>query len=186
MNYQLCALALAGVLLAGCAVHEAAEKKDPSYQEAVQSAPAPQADREARRELEGVGTAALYSAQGYSLYIPTEGWTLELDSTGDIPHTTWTVDATEGASLTVYDYEDVSFMVALDRFTRSSRYLFDEGPTARLDDPLTGRDGYGGEAGVMVAEGLEGITYVILWEYPEGADCAAALAAAAETFALTE
>ena len=186
MNYKFCALAMAVLLLAGCAVHEAVQNV-PAGTEAVQSASSTQrADREGRTELAGVGDAALYSTEGYSLYIPTEGWTLELESTGDIPHTTWTADGQEGVTLTVYAYEDMSFMVARDRFVSASGYAFESGEGGRLGDPIQGSNGYGNVCGVMVAEGLEGVTYVIAWEYPEEGAWAETLRTIADTFELTE
>ena len=185
MHHKIYALVLAAALLAGCAAHEAVGS-GVSYSEPEESGTSAQeVDREAWTTLEGTGEAALYIAEGYSLYIPAEGWTLELESGGDIPHNTWLCDGEESTRLTVYDYENVSFMVALSRFTQGSGYGFSEGPTARPGDPAQGRSG-GMHCRAVVAEGLAGVTYVIAWEYPEGSGYAEVLEAMAGTFELTE
>lgn len=182
MKHKCCAAALAVLLLVGCAVREA---EKPGTQPAESAVPE-ESGRDSRVYLGSVGSAVLHEEPGWSVYIPSEGWTLELESAGDIPHTTWTADGEEDVSLSVYAYEDMSFMVARDRFTSSCGYTFEEGTGGRLGEPVWGSNGCGNTCAMMVAEGLEGVTYVIAWTYPEDSNWQDPTGIIAGTFELTE
>ena len=148
-------------------------------------------DREKAAELDVDGETvpvSLYVGEGYSIYIPSEGWTLELDSDDGILHQTWEADREDDARISVYHYKDVSFMVARDRFMADCGYVFSDGLGGELGDPLTGSDEDGDLCGMMVAEGSHGTTYVISWEYPKGTEetWSAVLEAMAGTFELAE
>ena len=148
-------------------------------------------DRDQLLELDLGGetlSASLYVGEGYSIYIPTEGWTPESDSDDGILHQTWESDREDDAQLSVYHYKDVSFAVARDRFLRDCGYVFEDALGGEPGDPLVGRDEDGDLCSLVVAEGSHGTTYVIAWEYPKGTEdtWGAVLGALADTFALAE
>ena len=188
MKYLLLSLVMA-LSLTACA----REPQQPPAQTPPSSSPAQSQpiDRETSAELDVDGEmvpVSLHVGEGYSIYIPSEGWTLELDSNDGILHQTWEADREDDARISVYHYKDVSFAVARDRFLDDCGYVFPDGPGGELGDPLTGSDEDGDLCGVMVAEGSHGTTYVIAWEYPKDTEdtWGVVLEALAGTFALVE
>ena len=188
MKYLLLSLVMA-LSLTACA----RELQQPPAQISPSSSPAQSRpiDRETSAELDVGGEtvpASLYVGEGYSIYIPSDGWTLELDSDDGILHQTWEADREDDACLSVYHYKDMSFAVARDRFLRDSGYTFSPGPTGEPGDPLTGSDEDGDLCALAVAEGSHGTTYVIAREYPKGTEetWGVVLEALADTFALAE
>lgn len=190
MKYKIILPALALALLVGCAVLEKGSAQPPAQSAPLQSAlpAASTLGREEETTLAGDIPAQLHIGEGYSIYIPTEDWTLELDSGDGIPHETWEADAESDAQLTVYHYENVSFMVARDRFVKDADdYAFDSG-AATAEEPVYGTEPDGDVCTFLVAEGSHGTTYVVAWEYPAGTEetYGPLLAAMAQTFELTE
>ena len=188
MKYMILSLVMA-LALTACA----REGQQPPAEKspALSAAQSQTIDRESSGELEvGEETipASLYVGEGYSIYLPSEGWTLELDSDDGILHQTWEADREDDAQISVYHYKNVSFMVARDRFMADCGYVFPDGLGGEQGDPLTGSDEDGDFCGVMVAEGSHGTTYVIAWEYPAGTEetYGAVMEAAANTFELAE
>ena len=181
MKRKMGALVLAMALLSGCAA-----PKTPPQSSLKEELTAQDLGREAYMDLNSGEAAALHIEEEYSLYIPTEGWTLELESDDGIPNDTWTCDGAEDVRLSIYHYENVSFAVARDRYMKDCGYIFSCGLGGGLGDPLSGTDDDGELCQLMVAEGSHGTTYVIAWEYPEGSAWEATLTAMANTFALIE
>ena len=193
MRYGICAAALGALLLVGCAARGAAPEK----QEGTVTPP-PQEETVTAKDLGRDETTALNAAgqsvdallqirDGYSIYIPRDGFTLKLDTDDAIPQDCWEADGAEDVSLTVYYYKDMSTMVARSRFLKDCDYTFEDLTGGSLGDPLCGTDGDGDATEFMVAESTNGTTYVIAWEDPAGDETyAPVLSAAAESFQLME
>ena len=129
----------------------------------------------------------LYIGQGYSIYIPDEGWRLEKWVDDGIPEDTWESIVNDDVELTVSHYAGKTAMEARDAFVRDEDYVFEDLMGGELGDPLTGMDEDGDYLSFMVAEGADTV-YVISWEYPaEAAEgFGTRLALIANTFQLTE
>ena len=129
----------------------------------------------------------LYIGQGYSIYIPSEGWRLEKWGDDGIPEDTWESIVNDDVELTVSHYAGKTTMEARDAFVRDEDYVFEDLMGGELGDPLTGMDEDGDYLSFMVAQGADTV-YVISWEYPgEAAEgFGTRLAQIANTFQLME
>ena len=107
----------------------------------------------------------LYIGQGYSIYIPSEGWRLEKWVDDGIPEDTWESIVNDDVELTVSHYAGKTTMEARDAFVRDEDYVFEDLMGGELGDPLTGMDEDGDYLSFMVAQGADAV-YVISWEYP--------------------
>ena len=107
----------------------------------------------------------LYIGQGYSIYIPSEGWRLEKWVDDGIPEDTWESIVNDDVELTVSHYAGKTAMEARDAFVRDEDYAFGDLMGGELGDPLTGMDEDGDYLSFMVAQGADTV-YVISWEYP--------------------
>ena len=107
----------------------------------------------------------LYIGQGYSIYIPSEGWRLEKWVDDGIPEDTWESIVNDDVELTVSHYAGNTAMEARDAFVRDEDYVFEDLMGGELGDPLTGMDEDGDYLSFMVAQGADTV-YVISWEYP--------------------
>ena len=185
MRGRILAMVLALMMLAGCSDQRTGATS--ALPEKENSVTEQDPGRAEETVLNGTVNADLYVGDGYSVYIPSEGWTLELQCEKEIPHQRWDCDE-DDAHLAVYLYENVSFAVARDRYVKDCGYVFTDTLGAELGDPIFGKNKKGDHCGVMVAEGDRGITYVIAWEYSAAAQerCGALLGAMAESFLLTE
>ena len=76
----------------------------------------------------------LYIGQGYSIYIPSEGWRLEKWVDDGIPEDTWESIVNDDVELTVSHYAGKTTMEARDAFVRDEDYVFED---------LMGADRYG-------------------------------------------
>ena len=193
MKYGICAAALGVLLLAGCAARSAANEKQeeaPVIPPAEERLTAKDLGRNETAVLDAAGQsldAVLQIRDGYSIYIPRDGFTLELDTDDAIPQDCWEADGTEDVSLTVYYYANMSTMVARSRFLKDCDYIFEDMTGGGAGDPLCGTDREGDLMELMVAESTNGTTYVIAWEYPAGDETyAPVLSAMAESFQLVE
>lgn len=115
--------------------------------------------------MEEAVPATLYLGQGYSIYIPDEGWRLEKDTDDGIPEDTWESTVNGDVELTVSHYSGKTWAEARDAFVRDKDYVFEDLMGGELGDPLTGMDEDGDYMSFMVAEGADAV-YVISWEYP--------------------
>ena len=129
----------------------------------------------------------LYIGQGYSIYIPSEGWRLEKWVDDGIPEDTWESIVNDDVELTVSHYAGKTAMEARDAFVRDEDYVFEDLMGGELGDPLTGMDEDGDYLSFMVAQGADTV-YVISWEYPaESAEgFGARLGVIADTFQVVE
>ena len=107
----------------------------------------------------------LYIGQGYSIYIPSEGWRLEEWVDDGIPEDTWESIVNDDVELTVSHYAGKTTMEARDAFVRDEDYVFEDLMGGELGDPLIGMDEDGDYLSFMVAQGADTV-YVISWEYP--------------------
>ena len=107
----------------------------------------------------------LYIGQGYSIYIPSEGWRLEKWVDDGIPEDTWESIVNDDVELTVSHYAGKTTMEARDAFVRDEDSVFEDRVGAELGDPVTGMDEDGDYLSFMVAQGADTV-YVISWEYP--------------------
>ena len=195
----LMAVLLAALLLSGCGQKPVAAPQ--AKEETVTMAPAadrnPTAEELGRAEtadlvfmVEGTEEsepATLYVGQGYSIYIPDEGWRLEKDVDDGVPEEVWESTVNDDVELTVSHYAGKTFVEARDAFARDCDYVFEDLMGGELGDPLTGMDDDGDFLSFMAAEG-DGVIYVISWEYPaEAAEgFGARLAQIAGTFELMD
>ena len=108
----------------------------------------------------------LYIGQGYSIYIPSEGWRLEKWVDDGIPEDTWESIVNDDVELTVSHYAGKTAMEARDAFVRDEDYVFEDLMGGDLGDPLTGMDEDGDFLSFMAAQSGDGTVYVISWEYP--------------------
>ena len=168
---------LLALALSGCG--QKPETQPPAKEEPVTAQPAedrnPTAAELGREEktdlmfmvegMEEAVPATLYLGQGYSIYIPDEGWRLEKDTDDGIPEDTWESTANGDVELTVSHYSGKTWAEARDAFARDCGYVFEDLMGGELGDPLTGMDEDGDYMSFMVAEGA-GTVYVISWEYP--------------------
>ena len=107
----------------------------------------------------------LYIGQGYSIYIPSEGWRLEKWVDDGIPEDTWESIVNDDVELTVSHYAGKTTMEARDAFVRDEDYVFEDLMGGELGDPLIGMDEDGDYLSFMVAQGADTV-YVSAWEYP--------------------
>ena len=130
----------------------------------------------------------LYIGQGYSIYIPSEGWRLEKWVDDGIPEDTWESIVNDDVELTVAHYAGKTTMGARDACVRDEDYVFEDLMGGELGDPLTGMDEDGDFLSFMAAQSADGAVTVISWEYPaEAAEgFGARLTQIANTFELTE
>ena len=110
-------------------------------------------------------SATLYTGQGYSIYIPDEGWRLEKRVDDGIPEESWESVLNDDVELTVSHYAGKTVTEARDLFLLDEDYVFEDLLGGELGDPLTGVDEDGDHLSFMLAEGA-GTVYVISWEYP--------------------
>ena len=117
--------------------------------------------------------AALYIGDGYSIYIPEEGWRLDERETDDgVRETVWESTVNDEAELYVLHYgvyPDATLATTKSHFVQRSGYVFEDLMGGDLGDPLTGTDEGGDYLGFMAAEGRDGEAYIVAWEYPAAA-----------------
>lgn len=135
--------------------------------------------------------AALFIGQGYSLYIPEEGWRYEKDLDDGVAEDTWESILNGEVELEVRQYPaspDRTPDAVKAAFVKGRDYVFEDLMGGSLGDPLTGTDEDGDFLSFMTVEGADGTVYVISWEYPaEAAEgFGARLAQIANTFQLME
>lgn len=106
--------------------------------------------------------AALYIGQGYSLYIPTEGWVRESFTENGVPADSWESAGNERAELRILHLGDRSLADSREWIVREfDRYMLSE--DKRGD--LYGEDAENGMVlDVRFYEG--GSVYAVLWAYP--------------------
>lgn len=198
--------ALLALLLTGCGAKgtkddPAAQSQPPAAEPAAPAdgqAPAAEPDRAERTVLEisvegetEEVLAVLFAGQGYSLYIPEEGWRYEKDVDDGVAEDIWESTVNDEVELEVSRYPAAAG-AALDDvkagFAKACGYVFEDLMGGDLGDPLTGMDEDGDVLGFMAAQSADGTVYVISWEYPaEAAEgFGARLAQVANTFELTE
>lgn len=134
--------------------------------------------------------ATLTIRQGYSLYVPDEGWQFDSDvyEDGAVWEDQWESAFNDEVELAVRCYAEMTAVQAKERFARDEDdYLFEDLAGGELESvPLTGVDQKDGEYLSFRAAEKDGNAYVVYWKYPaEAAEgFGARLAAMAETFQL--
>ena len=133
----------------------------------------------------------LYVGQGYSIYIPEEGWRLDRDrEEGGILEDTWeSTRHGDDAELKVSMYPNVTVEDAKSRFAaQADDYVFDADLTGDWGDPMRGRDEEDREMLHFMVVDRQGDAYVISWHYDDAvADLyGAQLRQMADTFLPTE
>lgn len=210
MKRMILAGVLLALLLSGCGGTKTTAEKVPAAESqtpaAEQTAPAgadrnptaAELGREDRTVLEMTVEgeteevpAVLFIGQGYSLYIPEEGWRHEKDLDDGTAEDTWESTLNGEAELEVRQYPvypDCTLEAVKAAFVEDRDYVFEDLMGGSLGDPLTGVDEDGDFLSFMAAEGVDGTVYVISWEYPaEAAEgFGTRLAQIANTFQLME
>ena len=184
------------LLLSGCGGPKTTAEKAPAPES--QPPAAAELGREDRAVLEVTVEgeteevpAALFIGQGYSLYIPEEGWRYEKDLDDGVAEDTWESILNGEVELEVRQYPaspDRTPDAVKAAFVKGRDYVFEDLMGGSLGDPLTGTDEDGDFLSFMTVEGADGTVYVISWEYPgEAAEgFGTRLAQIANTFQLME
>lgn len=107
--------------------------------------------------------ATLYEGDGWSLYLPDEGWARTDTEAG----ATWLSVDNEAVGLSVTTFPSCSAAEARQQYVEGSGFVFED-LTAAADEVLTGTDEDGDILELMTAE-QGGTTYLIAWTYPEEA-----------------
>ena len=110
--------------------------------------------------------AALFIGQGYSLYIPEEGWRYEKDLDDGVAEDTWESILNGEVELEVRQYPaspDRTPDAVKAAFVKGRDYVFEDLMGGGLGDPLAGVDEDGDFLSFMAAEGADGTVYVISW-----------------------
>ena len=113
--------------------------------------------------------ATLYIGQGYSLYIPNEGWGLKKGADDGIPEETWESIMNDDVEFKVSHYSSVTPAEARQMFVAHEDYVFEDLMGGEFGDPLTGIDEDGDHLRFMSVEG-NGTVYILFWEYPKGTE----------------
>lgn len=108
--------------------------------------------------------ATLYVGKGYSIYVPSEGWTV---TEGD-GSTTWISDDNETVGFSVSTFAGVSAAEARAAYIADSGFEFEDLNGGKLGDPLLGWNEDGDALGLVSAE-KDGTVYIVAWTYPEEA-----------------
>lgn len=108
--------------------------------------------------------AKLYVGSGYSLYVPSEGWTV---SKGD-GRVTWISNDNESVGFSITTYKNTTAATARSAYITDSGFEFEDLNGGEFGDPLLGWDEDGDALGIMSAE-KNGTVYIIAWTYPEEA-----------------
>ena len=206
MKRVILTCALLALLLTGCGAKgtngdPAAQSQPPAAEPAAPAdgqSPAAEPHRAERTVLEisvegetEEVPAVLFAGQGYSLYIPEEGWRHEKDMDDGVAEDIWESTVNDEVELEVRRYParlNESLAEVKADFTRDRDYVFEDLMGGDLGDPLTGMDEDGDFLSFMAAQSGDGTVYVISWEYPaEAAEgFGTRLALIANTFQLTE
>lgn len=116
--------------------------------------------------------ATLAIRQGYSLYIPDEGWKFSGDvyEDGAIWEDQWESVDNDDVELAVRCYAEMTAAEARERFARDQDdYVFEDLMGGDLGDPLMGADDEDGGKLCFMAGEKDGSTYVVYWKYPADA-----------------
>jgi hypothetical protein len=197
-RYHVLLTVLIMLALAGCGLQAVPERSAREVDVELSSGvgignPAAEHGREKSRELvlslegmEEVVPATLYIGEGYSLYIPDEGWRLEKATDDGIFEETWESTACDDVELKISRYSGKTQIEARDAFAAGCGYVFEDLLGGALGDPLLGVDEDGGYLGLMAAE-TDSAAYVVSWTYPAEAveGFGVRLQTMADTFALT-
>lgn len=131
-----------------------------------------------------------HTGKGYTLYIPEEGWRFERETDDGVTEERWESiynDEVELAVCTYPVYPDASAETTKLAFAKESGYVFEDLMGGTADDPLVGTEADGDRLCFFAAEGDDGVTYIVAWEYPtEAAEgFGVRLRVMADTFVLT-
>lgn len=105
--------------------------------------------------------ATLYVGDGYSLYVPDEGWS---KSAGE-NSVTWISTDNELVGLSVTKFEGVSAADARAQYVENSGFIFEDQLENGIDEPLAGWDEDGDNLELMIAQN-GGSVYIVAWTYP--------------------
>lgn len=206
MKRVILTCALLALLLTGCGAKgtngdPAAQSQPPAAEPAAPAdgqSPAAEPHRAERTVLEisvegetEEVPAVLFAGQGYSLYIPEEGWRHEKDMDDGVAEDIWESTVNDEVELEVSRYPAAANAALADvkaGFAKACGYVFEDLMGGDLGDPLTGMDEDGDFLSFMAAQSADGAVTVISWEYPaEAAEgFGTRLALIANTFQLTE
>lgn len=199
-EFKLMLLACAAVLLAtACAAQTTAQPQSapasgsaPSSQaQGASSAAASEPQALARAETSVVDffiegekeavPATLYIGDGYSLYVPDEGWAVSKSGSA----VTWLSTDNDAVGFSITKISGKSAADARSDYIAGSGFEFEDLNGGNFGDPLLGWDEDGDALGIMSAE-KGGTVYLIAWTYPEDAaeGFGARLQQIAETFEL--
>ena len=188
------------LLLSGCGRSETVPSAQmPGQAELLPAVPEQElaGEQEGRRDLtffvEGereILPATRHTGAGYVIYIPDEGWRFEREIDDGVTEERWESIYNGDVELTVYTYPaypGASAEMTKLAFLRDSGHVLEDGMGGAPGDPLVGKETDGDYLCFVAAEGYEGVTYIVAWEYPaEAAEgFGARLRVIADTFAVT-
>lgn len=128
--------------------------------------------------------AALYGGQGYSIYIPEDGWQLEEDI--EEQKTTWESTINGDVELEVRCYPGLTAAEARDRFvSNKDDFVFEQWQDSQAGENVEGIDQQDNERLVFFAvEGKEE-SYIISWQHPNYSEMIEGFGARMEQMAKT-
>ena len=123
-------------------------------------------------------SSTLYRGEGYSIYIPNEGWRRDAEREGGIPVDVWEHVWNDEAEVQVWRYGPVPMKEAVTDFLEEEDdYVFPQLilGSAEILDPVEGMDEDGDVLKFIMRTGKEG-TFIVSWKYRDALGGAASQA----------
>ena len=123
-------------------------------------------------------SSTLYRGEGYSIYIPDEGWRRDAEREGRIPVDVWEHVWDDEAEVQVWRYGSVPLREAVTDFLEEEdEYVFPQLilGSAEILDPVEGMDEDGDVLKFIMRTGKEG-TFIVSWKYRDALGGAASQA----------
>ncbi|MDD4688474.1 MAG: hypothetical protein PHE51_01855 [Eubacteriales bacterium] len=133
---------------------------------------------------EEIVSTVLHKGDGYSIYIPAEGYRYEKENSDGALVEEWDSELNDDVSLEIYTYKNKALSDAQSEFLKENDdYIFEDINAS----PAMGKESDGDYIMYKAYEN-EGNTYIVAWEYPKEAaeGFGARLSQIADTFELSK
>ena len=184
---NLLAVLLMLVLLSACGQNETRPKDPVNQMPAAEELGIP-ATAELKYVADGevkTASSTLYRGEGYSIYIPDEGWRRDAEREGRIPVDVWEHVWNDEAEVQVWRYGSVPLREAVTDFLEEEDdYVFPRLilGSEEILDPVEGMDEDGDVLKFIMRTGKEG-TFIVSWKYRNAlSDAASQAEQIAKTF----
>lgn len=175
------------VLLSACGQNETRPKDPVNQMPAAEELGIP-ATAELKYVADGevkTASSTLYRGEGYSIYIPDEGWRRDAEREGRIPVDVWEHVWNDEAEVQVWRYGSVPLREAVTDFLEEEDdYVFPRLilGSEEILDPVEGMDEDGDVLKFIMRTGKEG-TFIVSWKYRNAlSDAASQAEQIAKTF----